>query len=154
MQMRKRTVGGQMVCWKAASDLVGQFSKLGVEGVSDEHGPGRSGPGASLRDADVPVSDGPGILLSAGESDVVLVPNPDHYPTLKYKGGKLTADNVRLAHVACNNFDFAIRDVVGEKLLAGDSLDAISQYLIGRGWLTPWGQGTWTPARVRKAYVS
>src|SRR5688572_33390400 len=36
-------------------------------------------------------------------------PNPDHYPRLKMHGGKLTADNVRLAHVLCNDRDFAWR---------------------------------------------
>ena len=37
------------------------------------------------------------------------VPNPDHYPMLNMKLGKLVPWNVRLAHVWCNNIDFSLR---------------------------------------------
>src|ERR1041384_7699892 len=33
-------------------------------------------------------------------------PNADHYPVLRMAGGTLTPDNVRLAHVRCNNTDY------------------------------------------------
>lgn len=37
------------------------------------------------------------------------MPTPDHYPVLKKDGGKLTVDNVRLAHRICNRVDYAIQ---------------------------------------------
>ena len=36
-------------------------------------------------------------------------PSPDHYPTLKSAGGHLVPENVRLAHVWCNNRDYGWR---------------------------------------------
>ena len=33
------------------------------------------------------------------------VPNPDHYPLSKAKGGHLVPENVRLAHTLCNRLD-------------------------------------------------
>jgi ribonuclease HI len=37
------------------------------------------------------------------------MPTPDHYPLLKKDGGKLTVDNVRLAHRSCNRVDYALQ---------------------------------------------
>ncbi|MPZ68304.1 MAG: hypothetical protein GEU71_02115 [Actinobacteria bacterium] len=37
------------------------------------------------------------------------MPTPDHYPVLKKDDGKLTVDNVRLAHRICNRVDYAIQ---------------------------------------------
>lgn len=37
------------------------------------------------------------------------MPTPDHFPILKKDGGKLTVDNVRLAHRICNRVDYAIQ---------------------------------------------
>ncbi len=37
------------------------------------------------------------------------MPTPDHYAVLKKDGGKLTVDNVRLAHRICNRVDYAIQ---------------------------------------------
>jgi hypothetical protein len=33
------------------------------------------------------------------------VPNPDHFPLLKSKGGHLVPENIRLAHTLCNRLD-------------------------------------------------
>jgi hypothetical protein len=35
------------------------------------------------------------------------MPTPDHYPTMKMNGGKLSTDNVRLAHKLCNRIDYS-----------------------------------------------
>lgn len=84
------------------------------------------------------------------------VPSPDHYPILKSKRGKLTADNVRLSHVRCNQLDFAWRQRTGNMLAAGSSLEEIAVSLNheSKGARPVHGTNEWTAASVRKAYVS
>jgi hypothetical protein len=81
-------------------------------------------------------------------------PNVDHYPVPKWRGGRLTRDNVRLAHVECNNRDFAWRKAIGEMLKDGKSLQAIADTLNTEGIPVPRGQTSWSPANVRRAFVS
>lgn len=85
--------------------------------------------------------------------------NADHYPRLKTDGGKLTPGNIRLAHVRCNNTDFWWRERVRKMLDDGMSMSAIAEELnrqTGKKKTIkpPHGAGSWTPASVRKAYVS
>jgi hypothetical protein len=81
-------------------------------------------------------------------------PSPDHYPTLKSKGGHLRPDNVRLAHVWCNNRDYGWRQQIGAMLAKGKSLEAIAETLNRRAVPPAHGTNRWTAAMVRKAYVS
>lgn len=81
-------------------------------------------------------------------------PNPDHSPILKMHGGKLTADNVRVAHVLCNNRDFAWRKRVGEMLADHKSLREIAMELKKEKVAPPFGKTNWTARMVRWAYVS
>jgi hypothetical protein len=37
------------------------------------------------------------------------MPTADHYPVLKVDGGRLSVDNVRLAHRLCNRVDYSTR---------------------------------------------
>ena len=81
-------------------------------------------------------------------------PNPDHYPRLKMHGGHLLAANVRLAHVLCNNRDFAWRKRVGEMLADHKSLQEIAAQLNQKKVVPPPGRPKWTARMVRWAYVS
>ena len=81
-------------------------------------------------------------------------PNPDHYPILQRDRGKLTADNVRLAHVECNNNDYALRSRIKPRLKAGTSLDEIADALNRKKVRPPHGHPSWSPKLVRKAFVS
>jgi hypothetical protein len=81
-------------------------------------------------------------------------PTADHYPRLKSHGGHLTPDNVRLAHKACNNRDFTWRTRIGEMLGRGMSLEEIAADLNARSVPAIHGTDRWTPASVRKAFVS
>jgi hypothetical protein len=81
-------------------------------------------------------------------------PNPDHYPRLKMHGGELGPDNVRLAHVLCNNRDFAWRKTVGEMLADHKSLQEIAAQLNHKKVVPPPGKPRWTAKMVRSAYVS
>ena len=80
--------------------------------------------------------------------------NADHYPTLKMDGGKLSPGNIRLAHVRCNRDDFSWRKRIREMLEKRMSLEAIADVLNAKGVRAPHGTNRWTPAQVRKAYVS
>lgn len=81
-------------------------------------------------------------------------PSRDHYPILASAGGKLDADNVRLAHVECNQRDHLRRRQIGPLLAAGKSLKEIAETL-DRKKVPPFhGTNAWTAAMVRKAYVS
>jgi hypothetical protein len=82
-------------------------------------------------------------------------PNVDHSPIPKWKGGKLEANNVRLAHVRCNNIDHGWRKKIGLMLGTGkslqeiaDALNAKEEVLLPRGWKK------WTAVNVRRAFVS
>ena len=68
--------------------------------------------------------------------------------------GKLTPDNVRLAHVLCNNRDFAWRKRVGEMLADHKSLQEITAELRRKKVVPPFGKASWTARMVRRAYVS
>jgi hypothetical protein len=81
--------------------------------------------------------------------------NADHYPKLKTDGGTLTAGNIRLAHVWCNNLDYGWRLRIRKMLDEGLSLEEIAENLNrAKEVRAPHGTGSWTAARVRKAYVS
>jgi hypothetical protein len=81
-------------------------------------------------------------------------PSPDHYPTLKSAGGHLVPENVRLAHVWCNNRDSGWRTQVRTMLAKGKSLAEIAERLNIKGVPPAHGTNKWTAAMVRKAYVS
>ena len=81
-------------------------------------------------------------------------PSPDHYPILKSAGGHLVPENVRLAHVWCNNRDYGWRKQIGTLLAKGKSLAEIAEILNRRDVPPVPGTKRWTAARVRKAYVS
>jgi hypothetical protein len=81
-------------------------------------------------------------------------PNVDHAPIPKWKGGKLEADNVRLAHVRCNNTDYGWRKKIGLMLGAGKPLQDIADALNAKKVPLPRGWKTWTAANVRRAFVS
>lgn len=80
--------------------------------------------------------------------------NGDHYPILKSKKGKLTPDNVRLAHVRCNRTDFGWRMGVKTMLGKGKSLQQIADKLNRAGDEAAPGLTKWTAVTVRRAYVS
>ena len=82
------------------------------------------------------------------------VPSPDHYPILKSAGGKLRPENVRLAHIWCNNRDYGWRTQVRTLLAKGKSLAEIAEALNRKGVPPAHGTKRWTAAMVRKAYVS
>jgi len=81
-------------------------------------------------------------------------PTADHYPRLKMHGGRLTADNVRLAHRLCNARDFSWRVKITALLAKRMSLDDIADELNAKKVPTIHGTNRWTPASVRKAFVS
>jgi hypothetical protein len=81
-------------------------------------------------------------------------PNPDHSPILKMHGGTLAPENVRLAHVLCNNRDFAWRNRVSEMLADRKSLREIAVHLNQKKVVPPPGKEKWTARMVRWAYVS
>jgi hypothetical protein len=78
----------------------------------------------------------------------------DHYPRLKMHGGQLTADNVRLAHRLCNRRDYQWRKRINAMLAKRMSLEAIAKELNDLKVPTIHGTNKWTPASVRKAFVS
>jgi hypothetical protein len=81
-------------------------------------------------------------------------PSPDHYPTLRSAGGHLRPENVRLAHVECNQRDYNRRKQIGTLLAKGQSLVEIAETLNRRAVPSAHGTNRWTAAMVRKAYVS
>ena len=81
-------------------------------------------------------------------------PSPDHYPILKSAGGRLVPENVRLAHIWCNNRDYGQRTQIRALLAKGKSLTEIADILNGKGVPPAHGTNRWTAAMVRKAYVS
>ena len=78
----------------------------------------------------------------------------DHYPRLKMHGGHLTPDNVRLAHRLCNRRDYWWRVKINAMLGKRMSLEAIAEKLNAEKVPTIHGTNRWTPASVRKAFVS
>ena len=82
------------------------------------------------------------------------MPTADHYPRLKMHGGLLTPDNVRLAHRVCNQRDYVWRTKINPMLANRMSLEQIAEELNARKVPTIHGTNKWTPASVRKAFVS
>jgi hypothetical protein len=78
----------------------------------------------------------------------------DHYPRLKKDGGKLTPDNVRLAHRLCNRRDYTWRTKINAMLAKRVSLTEIAERLNAEDVPTIHGTNRWTAASVRKAFVS
>ena len=81
-------------------------------------------------------------------------PTADHYPRLKAHGGHLTPDNVRLAHRLCNRRDYEWRTRINAMLGKRMSLGEIAAELNAQKVPTIHGTNRWTPASVRKAFVS
>ena len=81
-------------------------------------------------------------------------PTADHYPRLKAHGGHLTPDNVRLAHRLCNRRDYGWRLRINEMLRNRMSLEDIAADLNAKKVPPIHGAERWTPASVRKAFVS
>lgn len=52
------------------------------------------------------------------------VPTPDHYPVLKYQGGRLTPNNIRLAHKLCNALDWQRNPIHADARAANDARNA------------------------------
>ena len=82
------------------------------------------------------------------------MPTADHYPRLKMHGGHLTPDNVRLAHRLCNQRDYIWRKKINALLGKRMSLEEIAAKLNAEKVPTIHGTNRWTPASVRKAFVS
>src|SRR6478672_6425494 len=81
-------------------------------------------------------------------------PTADHYPRLKMHGGHLTADNVRLGHKLCNQRDYEWRTRINAMLAKRMSLEEIAVELNEHAVPTIYSTNRWTPATVRKAFVS
>lgn len=81
-------------------------------------------------------------------------PTPDHYPRLRAHGGRLTPDNVRLAHLVCNRRDYGWRMKINAMLGKRMSLEEIAEKLNAENVPTIHGTNRWTGASVRKAFVS
>jgi len=82
------------------------------------------------------------------------MPTADHYPMLKMHGGHLTPDNVRLAHRVCNQRDYLWRVKINKMLGERMSLEKIAEKLNAEKVRPIHGTNRWTPASVRKAFVS
>lgn len=94
-------------------------------------------------------------FAEAGSGDKHWRPSADHYPILESRDGRLTPDNVRLAHVRCNQVNFEWRQRTAQLLAEGKSLEEIATELnLNEKVRTIHGTNKWTPASVRKAYVS
>jgi hypothetical protein len=81
-------------------------------------------------------------------------PTANHYPRRKMDGGRLSSDNVRLAHRLCNRRDFQWRVKINAMLGKRMSLEAIAEQLNAEKVSTIHGTNRWTAASVRKAFVS
>src|SRR3954453_21324431 len=81
-------------------------------------------------------------------------PTPDHYPRLKSHGGHLTPDNVRLAHLRCNQRDYEWRKRINGMLGKRMSLEEIAAHLKRQKVPPIHGTNRWTASSVRKAFVS
>ena len=81
-------------------------------------------------------------------------PTPDHYPRLRAHGGHLTPDNVRLAHLRCNQRDYEWRMRINAMLGKRMSLEEIAARLNAQKVPPIHGTNRWTASSVRKAFVS
>ena len=82
------------------------------------------------------------------------MPTADHYPRLKMHGGRLTAENVRLAHRLCNQRDYIWRKKINAMLGERMSLEEIAARLNAQKVPPIHGANRWTASSVRKAFVS
>ena len=80
-------------------------------------------------------------------------PSPDHYPILKSDGGHLRSENVRLAHIYCNQRDYGWRKQIRTLLAKDKSLAEIAEILNRKRVPPAHGTNRWTAAMVHKAYV-
>lgn len=90
----------------------------------------------------------------AATSPNFWAPSADHYPILKSANGKLTPGNVRLSHVRCNHLDHVRRTQIRKMLDEGKSLAEIAETLNRREIPPAHGSNQWTPALVRKSFIS
>ena len=97
---------------------------------------------------------GRGEFDPVGTPDNKWTPSRDHYPILKWAGGKLVPENVRLSHTWCNKLDYGRRTQIRTLLAKGKSLAEIAETLNRKGVPPAHGTNRWTAAMVRKAYVS
>lgn len=81
-------------------------------------------------------------------------PTADHYPRLKMHGGRLSPENVRLAHRLCNRRDYGWRKEINVMLAKRMSLGEIAEQLNAKNVPTIHGTNRWTATSVRKAFVS
>jgi hypothetical protein len=73
---------------------------------------------------------------------------------IKMHGGHLTFDNVRLAHLLCNQRDYIWRKKINALLGKRMSLEEIAEQLNAEKVPTIHGTNRWTAVSVRKAFVS
>jgi hypothetical protein len=78
----------------------------------------------------------------------------DHSPTLKSRGGKLTPDNVRLAHKLCNSRDYEWCTRINEHTPQADVAGGDRRGAERAQRPDDPGTNRWTPASVLKAFVS
>lgn len=82
-------------------------------------------------------------------------PSPDHYPTLKSRGGQLQPENVRLSHVLCNGNDYGWRTKINTLLANGKTLEEIAEVLnrkrsrVPTGWRRGRQRGSGRPSSPR-----
>jgi hypothetical protein len=81
-------------------------------------------------------------------------PSVDHYPIIKSRDGKRYAENVRLAHVLCNERDQTLRRKISDMLRMKNSLQDITDALNAMKAATLSGGFRWSPATVRRMFVS
>ena len=81
-------------------------------------------------------------------------PTANHYPRRRMDGGRLTSENVRLAHRLCNRRDYQWRVKINAMLGKRMSQEAIAEQLNAEKVPTVHGTNRWTAAFVRKAFVS
>src|SRR4051812_8404100 len=82
------------------------------------------------------------------------MPTADHYPRLKMHGGRLTADNVRLAHRVCNQRDYLWRGRIKAKLAGRGVLGEDAPPLEAANGSTNYGPKKLTAGSVRQAILS
>ncbi len=77
-------------------------------------------------------------------------PDAGHYPRLRAHEGHLTPDNVRLAHLLCNNRDYGWRMKINAMLGKRMSLEEIAARLNAKKVPPIHGTNRWTAASVSK----
>lgn len=81
-------------------------------------------------------------------------PSVDHYPIIKSRDGKRYAENARLAHVFCNARDYRLRQDISDMIKAKKSLQDIADALNEAKPSRIPGGAPWSPATVRRTFVS